>query len=329
MLFLHRIVRKGLSAMRWCRVLCATLALMGLLGGADASRAQAVKTQAGGGSPYVSFGTEVWDVPDPVSGRGYQVFVSLPPTYEKQPRRRYPVLFVTDAGYYFPIIRVLSSLLNSERSQLDHFILVGLSYGNGEEPRLSRNRDYTPTSNGPGDAVDGGGIHGNGGTYQAYLRDQVKPFIAQRYRTDPKRALFLGHSYGSLLGAQILFTDPAMFSGYILGSPSLWYDKRHLFAMEAAYAAGHRDLPVKVYLYAGAYESLRKGDHRYNQTVDMVGNNRALESTLKTRGYPSLVLKAEVLNEEDHTSVATRGFIHGLKFLLPAQKPVTSEATAQ
>ncbi len=43
----------------------------------------------------------------------------------------------------------------------------------------------------------------------------------------PGQSLFLGHSYGALLGTQILFTEPGMFNGYVLGSPSLWYDKRH------------------------------------------------------------------------------------------------------
>jgi predicted alpha/beta superfamily hydrolase len=140
------------------------------------------------------------------------------------------------------------------------------------------------------------------------------PFIAQRYRTDPRHSLFLGHSYGALLGAQILFTDPRMFSGYILGSPSFWYDKRHIFGVEAAYAARHRDLPARVYMYVGEYES-----PRFNRIHEMVGDNRAFEAMLKKRKYPNLVLKSEVLDGEDHVSVAPRGFTHGLKYLLAAR----------
>ena len=51
------------------------------------------------GAPYVLTGTQVWSVPDPVSGRNYQVFVSLPAGYEANPGRRYPTLYVTDADY--------------------------------------------------------------------------------------------------------------------------------------------------------------------------------------------------------------------------------------
>lgn len=301
--------------MKCANVVCAIIAAVGLLCPIDVAQAQMqpAKAQQGGGSPYVLTGTEVWDVPDPVSKRGYQVFVGLPASYGKEPNRRYPVLYVTDAGYAFPVIREIGRRLNFERAVIQEFILVGLSYANGEDPMQSRRRDYTPTSNGPRDAPPGT-VFGQSLAYQAYLRDRVMPFITQHYRTNPQRALFLGHSYGSLLGAQILFTNPSMFSGYILGSPSLWYDKRHIFGVEAKYAAQHRDLPAKVYMYVGQYES-----PRYNREAEMVGDNRELEARLKKRKYPSLALKSDVLNDEDHVSVAPRGFTHGLKYLLPSR----------
>ncbi|TQN60563.1 alpha/beta hydrolase [Agrobacterium tumefaciens] len=273
------------------------------------------KAQFGAGRAYEIIDSEVWDVPDPVSGRTYQVFVALPPSYAKEPQRLYPVLYVTDADYAFPIIRQIGRRLNVEGPRIEEFILVGLSYGKGEDGKVSRQRDYTPTSNGPKSAP-AGAIHGQGRAYQRYLGDQVKPFIGARYRIDPARSLFLGHSYGALLGAQILFTEPGLFSGYILGSPSLWYDKRHTLKLETDYATQNKDLPAKVYLYVGGYEAHRKGDRRYNQTVDMVADNRALELALQSRKYPNLQLKSAVLDDEDHLTVAPRGFTQGLEYLL-------------
>ncbi len=285
---------------------------------AHAQPTSTVKVQPGEGRPYEIADSEVWDVPDPVSGRGYQVFVALPPSYAKQPQRRYPVLYVTDADYAFPIIRQLGRRLNVEGPKIEEFILVGLSYAKGEDGGVSRQRDYTPTPNGPSTAP-ANAVHGQSRAYQDYLRDQVKPFISARYRADPARALFLGHSYGALLGTQILFTEPGLFSGYILGSPSLWYDKRVALTFEARYAKQNQDLKANVFMYVGAFEALRKGDRRYNQTVDMVADNRALESALQSRKYPGLKLKSAVLNDEDHLSVAPRGFTLGLKYLLPVR----------
>lgn len=300
-------------------LLIALLASSGVTGGPTQALAQsAPKAQPGEGRPYEIVDSEVWDVPDPVSGRGYQVFVAVPPSYAKQPQRRYPVLYVTDADYAFPIVRQLGRRLNVEGPQIEEFILVGLSYGKGEDGGVSRQRDYTPTPNGPSTAP-ANAIHGQSRAYQEYLRDQVKPFIAARYRADAARAIFLGHSYGALLGTQILFTEPSLFNSYILGSPSLWYDKRHAMTLEARYAKQNRDLTANVYLYVGAYEALRKGDRRYNQTVDMVADNRALEAALQSRKYPGLKLQSVVLNDEDHLSVAPRGFTQALKYLLPVR----------
>lgn len=278
-----------------------------------------VPVQRGGGQPYELLGTEVWDVPDPATGRSYQLFVSLPPSYGKEPRRRYPVLYVTDADYAFPVVRQIARRLNVEGPKIEEFILIGISYAKGDDPVASRRRDYTPTPNGPGD-TPAGTIHGEGAKHQAWLRDRALPFVTGRYRTAPGRGILLGHSYGGLLAAQILFSEPEMFGGYVLGSPSLWYDKRHMFGVEAAYAARHRDLKAKVFVYTGEYEALRKGDSRYNQSVDLVADSRALADTLRKRGYPGLTLEAEILDGEDHVSVAPRGFTRALKFLLPAQK---------
>jgi uncharacterized protein len=102
------------------------------------------KWQRGEGQPYEIAGSQVWNVPDPVSSRGYQIFVGLPPSYDKEPKRIYPVLYVTDADYAFPIVRQISRRLNTERPTIEEFILVGLSYAKGEGGMQSRRRDYTP-----------------------------------------------------------------------------------------------------------------------------------------------------------------------------------------
>lgn len=281
---------------------------------------QTTHTQRGNGQPYEMTGSQVWDVPDPKSGRGYQVFVSLPDSYDKNPQRHYPVLYVTDADYAFPIVRQISRRLNVEDTQVDDFILVGLSYAAGDTAMDSRRRDYTPTPNGPKSAP-AGAVHGQGPAYQTYVRDQVKPFIEKRFRVDPARNLFLGHSYGALLGAQILLSEPEMFSGYILGSPSFWYDDRVITKLEAGYAGKRKDLPARVYMYVGAYEAVKPGDPRFNSRNDMVADMQAFERLLKSRHYRGLTVSSDVLNDEGHVTVAPRGFTHGLLNLFPAGAP--------
>jgi uncharacterized protein len=271
--------------------------------------------QRGGGQPYEIVGSEVWDVPDPVSGRIYQVFITLPRSYRDEPDRRYPVLYATDAGYAFPLLNQITRRLNGGGPAIEEFILVGLSYAVGEDGMSSRRRDYTPSPTG-GSGAPADATHGQGDTYLAYLRDQALPFVANRYRTDESRRHFLGHSYGALLGTQILFTQPDLFAGYILGSRSYWYDNHHMERREAAFATTHQDLQARVYMYVGQYEDTLAGDARYATRHDMVTDARRMVRTLHSREYPSLQVDLEVLDGEDHLSVAPRGFTRGLKRLL-------------
>lgn len=274
--------------------------------------------QRGEGLPYELAGTSVYAVPDPRSGRTYQVFVDLPRSYHQNPERKFPVVYVTDADYAFPVVRSITRRLNVDRPRVEEFVLIGLSYARGQSPAESRRRDYTPTAAGSEDSTPDQ-VHGQGAAYRDYIKTQVMPFVEKHFRTDSDRKYFIGHSYGGLLGAQILFTQPDMFSGYVLGSPSFWYDQRHIFKLEEGFGNTHTNLSAKVYLYIGEYEARRKGDKRYYQDFfDMVLDNKAFTAALENRRYPDLMLKSEILNDEDHLTVAPRGFTKGLLYLLPA-----------
>ncbi|MCZ8369741.1 MAG: alpha/beta hydrolase-fold protein [Porphyrobacter sp.] len=277
----------------------------------------AIPVQRGEGQPFELLGSQVFDVPDPASGIVYQAYVSLPPSYAAEPDRRYPVVYVTDADYGFPVVRAIGRRMNGAGPRVEEFILVGLSYGKGEDPMASRRRDYTPTARGASDAP-AGALHGQSLRYRDYLRDAVFPLIESRFRTMPERRVYIGHSYGGLLGAQILMTQPEMFSGYVLGSPSFWFDKKHLLREAPALLGKVDAINADVYMYVGEFEAQRVGDKRYQQEVDMVADNRAFTAMLRERGFAGLRFQSDVLADEDHLSVAPRGFTKGLLHTLAA-----------
>lgn len=312
--------------MKTMRAVAAVAALAVVLGGCSedgsgrTSRPNHAETdRAPEGRPYELKDTQVWTVPDPLSGRRYQLFVSLPASYDQDVDRRYPVLYVTDADYAFPVIRSIARRVRDDGKVLEDFILVGLSYAEGDAPRFSRNRDYTPTP--AGDPKDRGKsfVHGGAEAYRRYIQGQVLPFIERKFRADVSRRILMGHSYGGLLGAHILFTEPTMFSDYILGSPSLWYDKRHMFRVESRYAETHQDLPANVFMYIGAFEAARPGDPRYHQELDMVRDMQLFEQRLKARNYPRLTITSEIVDKENHLTVFPSGLTRGLVAVLPAQ----------
>ena len=270
--------------------------------------------------PYQLDATEVRDVPAPALRRDYQLFVALPDSYGTG-ARRYPVLFVTDANYAFPIVRGIAQRLH-RHAGMEEAIVVGLSYARGDSGVHSRRRDYTPTvprnhtyrPDMPGRAP----AFGEAAAYGRYLTGTVLPFVAKHYRADLQRTVFIGHSYGSLLGLQVMFDQPGAFQHFILGSPSLWFDRGVMFGREQAYAAGHKDLPGSVYVGIGSTETLAPGKQRdrSGENTDMLADARDFQRALAGRRYPGLALRLEVFPGEDHASVFPFLLTHGLRTYL-------------
>jgi Predicted hydrolase of the alpha/beta superfamily len=276
---------------------------------------------------YVLDDTEVHTVHARKLNRDYQVFVSLPPDYAEHPDHKYPVMFVTDANYGFPLIRSIARRLGDHGDGTEDFILVGLSYAVGDTPVYSRRRDYTPTNHGPsGLTSDMPGrpvVHGEADGYREFIKDDVFPVIAAHYRADMSRAIYVGHSYGGLLGYEILIHDPAMFSHYILGSPSLQFDHGVEFARMREALAARKDVPADVLVVLGGFETLSKdkSDRRFNTGTDMIGDNRRFVAELQQRHFPGLHVNLQVVPGEDHLTVFPMIITRGIQWALPGKRP--------
>ncbi|MBC7685312.1 MAG: alpha/beta hydrolase [Bdellovibrionales bacterium] len=283
---------------------------LSLLSGIGAAWSQPV-------APYALPDTHVHVLQAKELKREYELFVSLPLSYNHS-SRRYPVVFVADAPYAFPLVRAISKRVGDTGKGLDEFMIVGLGYAKGDTANYGRRRDYTPSATSEtGLASDMPGrplLFGEAERFRRYIAAEVFPFIAKNYRADMGRKVFIGHSYGSLLGLQALFTEPEMFDTYILGSPSLWYGKRVMFEREKAYAASHKDLKARVYLGVGSLEGARPGED------DMVGDMQQFAKLLASRHYPGLRPDSRVFDGEDHFTVAPSIATRGLKWALPPAK---------
>lgn len=252
-------------------------------------------------------------------GRTYHVWVALPPGYGDGDRR-FPVVFVADANYAFPLVRALRGRVGAHGQNIEDFILVGLAYSDGSSPIQSRNRDYTPTRPQPRAGFYSNTEYGDAARYRDFVEQEVFPLIARNYRADMQRKVFAGHSFGALFGSFVLLTRPQMFQQYILSSPSLWFDEKRIFRVEADWASAHKDLPAQVALYAGAYETHGAGPRYFNDN-DVVGDMHAFERTLKARHYPGLRVQSEVIPDEDHLTANPASLTRGLLWALPGRGP--------
>lgn len=290
-----------------------------------AASAQAPAAQTASAPPYALPNTHVHQVPNTATGRRYEVWVDLPPSYFENDKP-YPVVFTTDADYGFPLIRSLRRRIGAKGRNVEDFVLVGLSYGVGEASMPSKRRDYTPTdpfarsgATSAAGVYDRDSTYGQAAAYRDYIERDVFALIAREYRVDMQRKVYIGHSFGGLFGSYVLLTKPRMFRSYILASPSLWFDKRTLFDLEAHYAESHRDLPAQVLLSIGAYET--RGSGPRHMDADMVGDMLRFERALKSRSYPGLRIESEVLPDEDHLTGLPRTITHGLLWALPGTGP--------
>ena len=102
---------------------------------------------------------------------------------------------------------------------------------------------------------------GGADRFLAFLRDELKPWVGERYDADPDDSMLFGDSLGGLFAMHVLLSEPTAFRRYGIGSPSLWWDDWLLLRRAADYAKAHHDLPAKVFVSVGAFETLA-GDQR-------------------------------------------------------------------
>jgi hypothetical protein len=91
----------------------------------------------------------------------------------------------------------------------------------------------------------------------------------------------------------------------VISSPSLYWGGGELSKEEARYfAAGHRDLPARVFVSAG-------GD----EPDEMVPDVKQLIETLQSRRYAHLELTGKIFEAETHLSVVPFAISRGIREL--------------
>lgn len=241
----------------------------------------------------------------------YELYIQLPESYAAS-TKSYPLVLVNDTRFAFASASGAMQLMGGRVIQ--EAILVGISYSKGDDIGVSRTRDYTPTfspveKNGHSSASRL--VSGHAKEYVDFIENQVIPLMQKNYRIDTKKKVFVGHSFGGLLGTYILFKKPRLFTHYIIGSPSLWYDNGVMFKLEADYAKSSKQLPATVSMYVGSLEN------DYNPMVDDLIK---MEKQLRSRNYSGLNLRVEVIKDETHHSVFPGLLARGLVASIPIEK---------
>ncbi len=257
--------------------------------------------------------SEVRSIHAESNNKDYELYIQIPASY-KNSATAYPLIIVNDSRFAFPLASGAMQLMGDR--VVKEAIVVGVSYSKGDDSTISRTRDYTPTysPNEPnGHSSSARKVSGHAKEYTAFLADQVIPLMQQHYRVDSSNKIFVGHSFGGLLGSYILVNRPEIFDHYIIGSPSLWYDNKVIFAMEKKYAEKHKSLKAHAMIYVDDND----GSLNDRKMVDDVS---AFEKVLRSRNYSGLNLQVEVIKDENHHSVFPGLLSRGLMAAIPLQK---------
>jgi predicted alpha/beta superfamily hydrolase len=235
------------------------------------------------------------------------LIVYLPPGYDAQPERRFPVLYLHDGqnlfdgttsfipGMDWHVGQTADQCIQEGR--VEPLIIVGL-YNAGKQ-RLG---EYTPTR-----MPRLGG--GRANRYAKFLLDEVRPFVGTQYRAQggAESTGIGGSSLGGLVSLYLGLRQPDIFGKIAALSPSVWWNERVILRFAAA--APVQPLP-RVWLDIGTREGPR--------IVDDVERFRDI---LVGKGWhPDGNLHYERVEGAEHNEAAWAQRVGPfLKFLFPAR----------
>jgi predicted alpha/beta superfamily hydrolase len=233
--------------------------------------------------------------------------VWLPPGYDLEPLRRYPVLYLHDGQNLFDAETAFAG--NPWRAdevaerevragRVRPVILVGVA---NTADRLD---EYGPR---PGNDL--------ARAYGRFLVEEVKPFIDATYRTlpGPEDTGVGGSSMGGLISLHLCEWYPEVFGRCAAMSPALWWDREHL--LRSVSAAPEWQETCRVWLDMGT----REGETETGMAA-MARRARRLARQLSRRMPPDR-LRFELVEGGLHNEAAWRGRLDRvLRFLFPTSE---------
>lgn len=165
-----------------------------------------------------------------ILGNKRNLIVVLPPGYETEPKRRYPVFYFHDGQN---LCNGLTSFIPNQEWRADEtmkalvdsklvapFIIVGI-----DNAGAARGDEYLPTV-----IRDSRGNRygGRADEYGEFLVSEVMPFVNRTYRTavGPSNTYLGGSSFGGIVTLHLGLTRPDVFGRLAVMSPSVWVDDR-------------------------------------------------------------------------------------------------------
>ncbi|MEL7531927.1 MAG: alpha/beta hydrolase-fold protein, partial [Bacteroidota bacterium] len=225
--------------------------------------------------------------------------IYLPQGYHPDSAQTYPVVYVLDgsANEDFPHIAGLMQFLNMY-DLAPKSIVVGIA-------NVDRYRDFTFPSE---DKEDLEALPTSGGAeaFMTFVETEVLPLIAERYPLNGE-ATIIGQSLGGLIATEFLMKKPALFTQYIIVSPSLWWNKQALIKTANQYFQTHPEIEAKVFVSLGEeHPVMHKVADELVESIQKSGNEK-----LSVHYLPILT--------EDHATILHKAVYAAFEWLYPKE----------
>lgn len=212
------------------------------------------------------------------------LWVYLPPGYDQETARRYPVIYMHDGNNCFDA----ATSFNGQEWKVDETFEAGIASGTlpaaivvGIANTAARVDEYTMVKALRGDRRTRTG--GKADLYAAFLIDEVKPFIDSTYRTlvDASHTAVIGSSHGGLVSLYLGIRHPGIFGAVGAVSPSLSWGNHWL----TNYVRHLHGLPknLRVWIDMGTAEDAV--DRNGNGISDLIDDVQEMRDLMLSRGY--------------------------------------------
>lgn len=230
--------------------------------------------------------------------------IYLPEGYDPNDSIRYPVVYLLDGSADEDFIHVVGLYQFNNFSWIDRVpksIIVGIA-------NTDRKRDFTFPSTLKSDIKLCPGS-GKSEFFIRFLEKELQPYIEQKYKANSSKTI-IGQSLGGLLATEILFKNPALFTSYIIISPSIWWNDGSL--LKYNFKIQENTKGINVYIGVGK-EGLAPSEFPHVMEVDA----NLLAEKIKASSSKKVNVYFDYLPEENHATITHQAIFNALRALHP------------
>lgn len=224
-----------------------------------------------------------------------EITIGLPPSYEKNPNKKYPILVLLDGDYLFdPFYGALN--YGAYWDDLPETIIIGISQNKNDE-RID-DSNYDESNDLPS---------GKGAQFFEFIGGELLPYIEKKYRIAPFR-IIAGHDTTAGYLNFFLYKDNPIFNAYISLSPELVPE------MDTRIPENFSKIKQPIFYY----QSTGDGDIK-----DILESVKKLDENIKIVVNPLINYKYDAFKGASHYSSVLYSIPNALYQIFDCYKPIS------